>query len=107
MEEALWFALGFGVLALLWKMGTDARTAAGDAARAACADAGVQWLDGAVVLQTWRFARGDDGRLCLHRRYAFDYSDDGLARRQGFVILRGVDVELVGLGPTLVRPTVH
>jgi len=33
----------------------------------------------------------------------FDYSEDGESRRHGFVRLAGREVELVGLGPTLVQ----
>jgi hypothetical protein len=107
MESALWFAIAFGALALLWKAGAEARTTAGEAAKSACAEAGVQWLDSAVVFKSWRFTRRQDGRLSLIRHYTFDYSEDGLSRRQGFVTLRGQEIELIGLGPTLLRPTVH
>jgi Protein of unknown function (DUF3301) len=107
MEEALWFALVFGALALLWRINVAARATANEAAHAACAEAGVQLLDGTVVFRSWRFARGADDRMAFRRNYVFDYSDDGVSRRQGFVILRGRDVELIGLGPTLVQTTVH
>jgi Protein of unknown function (DUF3301) len=107
MEEALWFALAFGVLALLWKANAEARAIANDAAHGACREAGVQLLDGTVVFRSWRLARGRDDRLGLQRHYVFDYSDDGVSRRQGFVTLRGRDVELLGLGPTLVRTSIH
>jgi hypothetical protein len=107
MEEALWFALGMGALALLWQANVEARTTANEAALAACAEAGAQLLDGTVAFRSWRFTRGSDDRLGLRRQYVFDYSDDGVSRRQGFVVLRGRDVELVGLGPTLVRTTLH
>jgi hypothetical protein len=50
-----------------------------------------------------RPARDATGRLALRRTYVFDYTEDGASRRQGFVILRGHDVEIVGLGPTLVH----
>jgi Protein of unknown function (DUF3301) len=107
MEEALWFALAFGVVALFWKASVEARAAANEAAHTACLDAGVQLLDGTVVFRSLRLARGRDDRLGFLRHYVFDYSDDGLSRRQGFVTLRGRDVELIGLGPTLVRTTLH
>lgn len=107
MEEALWFTLALGALLLLWKSGVEARSAATDAAVRACAEANVQFLDGTCVFRSLRFARGHDDRLGWMRTYLFDYSDDGVSRRQGFVTMRGRDVELVGLGPTLIRGAAH
>lgn len=107
MEQALWFSLALGLLAWFWQANVEARSAANEAAFGACAEAGVQLLDGTVVFRSWRLMRGPDDRLGLRRHYAFDYSDDGISRRQGFVTMRGRDVELVGLGPTLVRTPLH
>lgn len=106
-DGLLLIALAGGVLALIWRANLEARGLANDAAHAACSDARLQLLDGTVAFKSWRPSRGDDGRLAMLRTYVFDYSDDGASRRQGFVILRGRDVEIVGLGPTLVRDTVH
>jgi hypothetical protein len=99
----LWIALVGGALALVWRANVEARALANDAAHRACAEARLQLLDGTVAFRRARPARGADGRLTLLRTYVFDYSDDGASRHQGFVILRGDDVEIVGLGPTLVR----
>ncbi|MBS0375573.1 MAG: DUF3301 domain-containing protein [Proteobacteria bacterium] len=90
-------ALGFG-----WRAGVEAQAVAFGAAREACERAGLQLLDGTVAFDRWRWRRGPAG-LGLERTYLFDYSEDGAGRRQGFVILLGQAVELVGLGPTLVR----
>jgi hypothetical protein len=81
----------------------EARVHANGAARDACEQAGVQMLDGTVAFRRLRPARDAAGRLALRRTYVFDYTEDGASRRQGFVILRGHDVEIVGLGPTLVH----
>jgi hypothetical protein len=43
--------------------------------------------------------RDASGRLTLRRSYVFDYTSDGVTRQQGFVILRGRDLEAVGLAP--------
>ena len=102
--NGLWvIALVGGIFALLWRANLEARTVANEAAQAACHDAHLQMLDGTVAFKTWRPTRAADGRLTMRRTYVFDYSDDGASRRQGFVILRGHEVEIVGLGPTLVR----
>lgn len=95
-----------GVLALLWRAADEARSIALAAAVRACRDAHVQLLDGVVVFKSWQFARTRRGRA-FERTYLFDYCDDGSTRRQGFVMLRGRDVEVVGLGPTLLQDTLH
>jgi hypothetical protein len=97
--------LALAVLGVLgwWRASGEARDRANRAAHDACADAGVQLLDGTVAFQRLAPARGGDGRFALRRTYVFDYTDDGHSRRQGFVILRGRELEVVGLGPTLVH----
>jgi hypothetical protein len=37
------------------------------------------------------------------RTYVFDYTENGVNRRQGFVVLRGLSLEAVGLAPTVVH----
>ena len=92
-------------LVLWWRASVDARERANAAARAACASAHVQLLDGTVAFQRLRGVRDAAGRFTLRRTYVFDYSEDGATRRHGFVVLRGEYVEVVGLGPTLVTET--
>ncbi len=95
--------LGGALLAFWWHSSVEAREHANSAAREACTGADVQLLDDTVSFKSVRLARTADGRATLRRTYVFDYSDDGATRRHGFVILRGREVELVGLGPTLVH----
>ncbi len=102
MNGLLWIAIAGGLLVLIWRANVEARAVANDAAHCACHEARLQLLDGTVAFRRGRLARATDGRLSLLRTYVFDYSDDGASRRQGFVILRGREVEIVGLGPTLV-----
>ena len=102
MTELAAFALVSGLLLFWWRASVEARTIADAAAHEACERDGLQLLDGSVVFKAWRAARGPAGGLALRRTYVFDYSDDGATRHQGFVVLRGHDVELVALGPTLV-----
>jgi hypothetical protein len=99
----LLLALAGGCAALWWRSSVEARTIANHAAHEACEHASLQLLDGTVAFKSWRAARDDGGRFALRRTYVFDYSDDGASRRQGFVVLRGHHVEIVGLGPTLVQ----
>ena len=102
MTEFAAVVLAGAVLVFAWRAGVEARAVAFAAAHDACEGAGVQLLDGTVVFRSWRIGRDGAGRWRFYRTYLFDYSDDGASRRQGFVILRGHDTELVGLGPTLV-----
>jgi hypothetical protein len=99
----LLFACAVGFVLLWWRASLDARDRANAAAHDACERGGVQMLDGTVSFQRLRPTRDAEGRLAFRRTYIFDYTDDGQSRRQGFVILHGHEVEVVGLGPTLVR----
>lgn len=92
-----------GALALWWQLSIEARDRANVAAHEACERAGAQLLDGTVSFKSVRLVRDEHGRPALRRTYVFDYSEDGATRRHGFVMLRGREVELVGLGPTLVH----
>jgi predicted homoserine dehydrogenase-like protein len=98
----LYILLAGGLLALWWRASVESRALANAAAFRACEDAGVQLLDGTVAFRAQRVVRAAGG-FRLRRTYVFDYSEDGASRRQGFVVLAGHDVELVGLGPTLVN----
>jgi ApbE superfamily uncharacterized protein (UPF0280 family) len=101
--DLLILGLAVAFVVLWWRSSIEARDRANAAAVSACQEAGAQLLDGTVAFQRLRPGRDDEGRFALRRTYVFDYSDDGQSRRQGFVVLRGREVEIVGLGPTLVR----
>jgi len=91
------------LLALWWHTSIEARECANLAAHEACERAQVQLLDGTVAFKSLRLGRDARGGFALRRTYLFDYSEDGATRKHGFVMLLGRDVELVGLGPTLVQ----
>lgn len=103
MTWLLVFSLLGAAAVFWWQSSLAARDRANAAAREACERAGAQLLDGTVAFQRLRPARDDDGRFAFRRTYVFDYSDDGHSRRQGFVVLRGAEIEVVGLGPVLVH----
>jgi hypothetical protein len=79
-----------------------ARAAAERAAeigRDACQAAGVQWLDQSVHATGMRLRRHGSGWLGLERSFRFEYSEDGLDRHVGRVVLLGR--KLVGFsGPS-------
>lgn len=95
-------ALGL-VVGWWWHASLEARDRANHAALEACEQGRVQLLDGTVSFKSVRLGRDARGILALKRTYLFDYSEDGESRRHGFVRLAGREVELVGLGPTLVH----
>lgn len=86
---ALWF----------WLDTLKAREAGIRAARQACAEEGLQFLDESVVGRSLRPARDDAGQLRLRRVYSFEFSDTGDNRRSGSVTLLGGEVELLYLCP--------
>jgi len=86
--------------AFLWWSGARAAAErAGQLGRDACERAGVQWLDQAVHAHSMRLRRGDDGRLRVERSFRFEYSEDGVQRHIGHMVLRGEQLVAFS-GPT-------
>ncbi len=81
----------------IWQSALDARETANRIAKETCSRAVVQLLDGTVAFSGFRWQRDRDGRRRLLRTYTFDYSGDGIARAQGFVVLSRGRLEAVGL----------
>jgi len=86
-----------GLLLWFWQNSLSAREAAIHAARDACNQQQLQLLDGSVALQRLRPERLTNGRLSLRRTFLFGYSEDGMERKTGFVIMAGNHIEQVGL----------
>jgi hypothetical protein len=99
----MWFTplllIGALLVAWAWHATLRAREYANVVAADTCSKLGVQFLDGTVAFTRFRPVRDATGRLTLRRSYVFDYTPDGVTRLQGFVILRGRDLEAVGLAP--------
>lgn len=74
-----------------------AREAAHAAARRACEEAGVQFLDDTVSQRVLRLTRDDEGRVALERHYSFEFSTTGDDRQRGRVRLVGERVRDVNL----------
>ena len=89
--------IGLVGVAWAWHANLGARERANVAALETCQRTGAQLLDGTVAFRGFRPARGSDGRLRMRRTYVFDYSQDGVTRRQGVVILHGHSLESIGL----------
>jgi len=107
LSELMFLALT-AVAVWFWLDSLKTREIGVNAARKACQDDGLQFLDETVVGQSVRLARDDAGRLQLRRTYAFEYSDTGNDRRSGSVTLLGHEVEFLHVRPHLyVIPNTH
>lgn len=98
LGAALWF----------WLDSLRAREIGIAAARHACAEEGLQFLDETVAGRSLKLVRDDDGVLRWQRIFAFEYSDTGNNRCSGSVTLLGHHVELLHVRPHLyVVPNPH
>jgi len=103
-----------GTIAAMWELGLlaaaglagwlvvdalRAREAAVFVARAACQQRGLQFLDDTVRSLRTRLARDDQGRAVLRRTFVFEFSEDGVSRRDGSITMLGAQTESVQLEP--------
>jgi hypothetical protein len=86
-----------------WHDSMRARERALRAGRGACEREGLQFLDETVLCTRTRPTRDDEGRVTLRRVYAFEFSDDGLRRRSGSIVIAGERVESVEMEPFLLQ----
>lgn len=85
------------LLGWFWLDSLRARELAIGICRAACDERDFQFLDQAVALHRLGVARTPKG-LRLRRVFRFDFSEEGVGRRSGYVVLRGIDLETFSLG---------
>jgi hypothetical protein len=76
-----------------------AREAAIRVTRDACKQQGLQLLDDTVQGVRLRFARDGEGVVRVRRSFVFDFSEDGVNRRAGSVVMLGGEVESMQLEP--------
>ncbi len=98
----MYFTLGeilavllFGVLCLHFLAATRVREIAIQAVGHASRRDDFQLLDQSVHLNRISLSRDQSGRWRIWRQYRFDYSYDGVERRQGFVIMLGKQLQAV------------
>ena len=104
--DVLTLGILLAVAAFAWNWWADRKAAdrATVAARRACEQAGVVWLDQNVQRIRKRLARNTEGRLSWRREYDFEFTTSGEERQLGRVTLVGSQViGLVGPAPA---PTV-
>lgn len=75
--------------AAFWNASRSAAELATALGRDACRNAGVQLLDHSVHADRLRLRRRPDGRLGLEYSFRFYWSDDGVQRHVGRMVLRG------------------
>lgn len=98
MPEGTLFSLVFILAAVwFWLDSLKARDIARASAAETCRRQGLQLLDATVSMGRIKLGRNTQGRVTLMRVFTFDYSQDGVSRQQGFVVLIGHRVESVGL----------
>lgn len=107
-----WFELvllcALGAALWFWLDSLRAREIGIAAARQACADEGLQFLDETVFGRSLKLVRDEDGVLRWQRVFVFEYSDTGNNRRSGSVTLLGHQVALLHVRPHLyVVPNTH
>jgi hypothetical protein len=98
MLESLIIAVALLVAALFFD-GLRVREAAIRIAKEACRAHGLQFLDYTVQGARTRFARDAQGHTRLRRTYLFEFSDDGIGRRAGSVVMLGAQLESLQLEP--------
>jgi len=64
-----------------------------------------QWLDQSVHMRRISLSKDGSGRWRIWRQYRFDYSYDGVERRQGFVIMLGKQLQSIVVSEKV--PTLH
>jgi hypothetical protein len=92
----------FAILALVllgwfWLDSLRARELATGISRAACQRRDLQFLDQTVALVRIGLRRTAGG-LRLRRVYRFDFSEEGVGRRSGYLILIGIELVELSLG---------
>ena len=98
----MWEALAFAVVLLGVVFFVDSlrvREAAIRLAKEACRQHGLQLLDDTVHGVRLGFVRDHEGVVRLRRTFLFDFSEDGVNRRSGSVVMLGAKVESLQLEP--------
>lgn len=90
--------LGLAIVALIWWRNMGARSAARRAARRACEDAEVRFID-ELAFKRIRLVRDDHGAWRLMRRYGFEFYRRGDRRYAGTIEMYGQQIVRVYMGP--------
>lgn len=88
-QQLILFGLILGLIVWAWAISLRAREHALSSCRKICSEFDMQLLDHTVALSGVRLARDGRGRLCLQRRYIFEFSPDGHSRYTGRLFMLG------------------
>lgn len=89
MPEVILLMIAGAAAFAWWSAARAAAERAVELGRKACQAAGVQLLDQTVHANGLRLRRRDDGRLGFERSFRFEYSEDGIERHVGRLVLHG------------------
>ncbi|MFZ1640587.1 MAG: DUF3301 domain-containing protein [Candidatus Contendobacter sp.] len=95
VSALIWIMLAMGIGLWFWRDSLGAREQARTASSRACQQSNVQLLDDTVALERLWWRRDRDGRLKLERLYVFEFTDTGMRRQVGSVLLVGWRVEVL------------
>ncbi len=91
------------LLGWFWLDSLRAREIATEICKAACLQRDLQFLDQAVALRRIGLAWKSEG-IRIRRIYRFDFSEEGIGRRNGYLVMRGPVLEDLSFGlPTQVE----
>ncbi|MDH4039971.1 MAG: DUF3301 domain-containing protein [Gammaproteobacteria bacterium] len=99
--------LGFGAVCLYFLSSIRVRELAVKAVTRAGEEDDYQLLDQAVHIRRVSLSRDRQGRWRVWRQYRFDYSFDGVERRQGHVIMLGKHLQAVVISDRGQARTLH
>lgn len=102
---ALLLLLLLGIVLWVWQANLRARETAWKACALACQRCHVQLLDDTVTLEQFKLQRDLGGAVRPERVYRFEFSDTGLTRQLGRLVMVGQQVKVVYLeGGDLILP---
>jgi len=85
------------LLGWFWLDSMRAREIATEVCKTACAQRKLQFLDQTVALRRLGLAWRSEG-LRMRRVYRFDFSEEGVGRRSGYLVMRGLALEDMSFG---------
>ena len=86
------------IIGWFWLDSLRAREIATEICRTTCRQRDLQFLDQTVALDHLQLQRTFAG-LRWRRSYRFDFSEEGIGRRSGYLVLVGLDLETIHLEP--------
>ena len=85
------------LLGWFWLDTMRAREIATEICKTACSQRDLQFLDQTVALRRLGLAWRSEG-LRMRRVYRFDFSEEGVGRRSGYLVMRGMTLEDLSFG---------